>query len=285
LSRLLRVAALLSAQLGLLACTESATVPVSLELRVSGGPGVTTLPDGTRLALSRADLAFGPVYLCAGAQAGATCDTALGEWRSAEVVDTLDPAERTIGELEGYSGRALSYMHDCGLVSLLTRDEPLVLPAADDLGGRSVVIEGTAEVDGGDTLVPFRLELTLASSTEVDRGQPVVRSSPGDFDAVVDGDHSTLRARFTPADWLTGLDRAAFWQESSCQSGDRGFVCAGAVSQNCETGEDVDCSAQEQICAPDQGCQDIIRYDGDSAPGRAVSQAITLSQGLELAVE
>lgn len=267
-------------------CTTSATAPVSLELRVGGGEREFTLGDGTRLLLTRADLAFGPFYLCAGAQAGQSCQTALAEWREAEVIDTIDPELVTVGTAEGYSGRALSYMHDCGLVSLLTTDEPLVLSAAEELGGRSVAIEGVAEVEvDGAPSVPFRIELTLASSREADRGQPVVRSAPGAFDATIGSDSSVLVVRVQPSAWLTHLNASAFWQEASCDASSSGTVCAGTESQDCASGQRVDCSATGQICAPGAGCQDEVVLDGESVAGRSIAQAITLAVGLDVSVE
>jgi len=268
------------------ACTQSAQEPVAFALRARGGAATTELADGTLLTLSRAELAFGPFYLCAGAQAGPTCDTALAEWRDSRVLDLLDTAPVTLGEITGYSGRALSYMHDCGIVSLLTQDEPLVLPAAEELGGHSAVLEGQADlaVDGAPN-VPFRIELRVASSSEADRGQPVVRSSPGQFDAVIDAGTTRLTAAFDARAWLVELDRSAFWQDASCTAESPGVVCAGTVSQDCTAGESTDCAADGQICAPNQGCQDAVVLDEDSAAGRAVAQAITLTAGLEVLPE
>lgn len=267
-------------------CTTSATTPVSLDLRVGGGERDVTLADGTRLVLTRADFAFGPFYLCSGAQAGQSCQTALAEWREAVVVDALEEELVTVGTVDGYSGRALSYMHDCGLVSLLTAEDPLVLPAAEELGGRSVVIEGVAELPlEGAPSTPFRVELTLASSREADRGQPVVRSAPGDFDATLGSDSNSLTVRLHPADWLAKLDASAFWQDAGCDADDATTVCAGAESQDCESGDRVDCSAMGQVCVPDIGCQDQIVLGDESAAGRAVAQAITLAVGLDVSVD
>lgn len=279
----LALGALVSAFFG---CTTSATTQVSLELRVGGGEPEITLADGTRLVLTRADVAFGPFYLCSGAQAGQSCQTALAEWREAEVVNGLEEALVTVGTVDGYSGRALSYMHDCGLVSQLTAEGPLVLPAAEELGGRSVVIEGVAELplEGGPS-TPFRVELTLSSSREADRGQPVVRSAPGDFDAMLGSDSTSLTVRLHPAAWLAKLDASAFWQDVDCDADDASTRCAGAESQDCESGDRVDCSALGQVCVPDVGCQDEIVWGDESAAGRAVAQAITLAVGLDVSVE
>jgi len=268
------------------ACTQSAQEPVAFALRARGGAATAELADGTLLTLSRAELAFGPFYLCAGAQAGPNCDTALAEWRDSRVLDLLDTAPVTLGELTGYSGRALSYMHDCGIVSLLTQNEPLLLPAAGELDGHSAVLEGQADLAEGDAPnVPFRFLLRVASSAEADRGEPVVRSSPGQFDTVIDASTTRLTATFDARTWLLELDRSAFWQDASCTAQSSGVVCAGTVSQDCAAGESTDCAAAGQICAPNQGCQDAVVLDEGSPAGRAVAQAITLTAGLQILVE
>lgn len=267
-------------------CTTSAMPPVTLDLRVGGGEREVTLGDGTHLVLERADLAFGPFYLCAGAQAGQSCQTALGEWREARVVDTLDPEQVSVGTLEGYAGRALSYMHDCGLVSLSTTEEPLVLPAAEELAGHSVRIAGVAALDQDDgPTVPFRLELRLASSRDADRGQPVVRSAPGALDVEINPETTALSVRLQPTEWLTGLSARDFWQDAACEDGAVGVLCAGTESQDCASGERVDCAALGQICAPGRGCQDEVVFDDESPAGRSVAQAIALARGLEVRID
>src|SRR5690606_17259403 len=54
--------------------------------------------------VDRADLAFGPLYLCAGATAGELCDTARLEWLDSVVVDTTSPEPMQVGELTGVTG-------------------------------------------------------------------------------------------------------------------------------------------------------------------------------------
>jgi len=265
------------------ACTESAPTPVSLELYARGRAVTSALSDGTQLTLSRAELALGPVYLCAGPQAGQNCQTALAEWRQARVVDVLGSGDQSLGTLEGYTGRALSYMHDCGIVSLLTQEVPLVLPAAEELGQRSLELEGRAELaQSGAPTIPFRIALAIASSADADRGQPVVRSSPGQFDAEIGTETAKLTFSFDAGAWLTGLDQSAFWQDAACSADGPAVVCAGTVSQDCASETAVDCAESQQVCAPNQGCQDVITLDEETAAGRSVAQAITLAAGLEV---
>ena len=78
------------------------------------------------VTIDRADLAFGPLYLCAGATAGDLCDTARFEWLDSAVVDTTlsDPVK--VGELSGVTGTVRSWMYDLGLSSQLTREAPFI---------------------------------------------------------------------------------------------------------------------------------------------------------------
>jgi hypothetical protein len=245
-----------------------------------------TLSDGTQLTLSRGELALGPVYLCAGAQAGQNCQAALAEWREARVVDVLSSAEQSLGTLEGYSGRALSYMHDCGIVSLLTDSAPLVLPAAEELGQKSVRLEGSAQLaQTGAPTIPFRIALAIASSADADRGQPVVRSSPGQFDEEIGPDTARLTLSFDAGAWLSGLQQDAFWQDTPCTADGPAVVCAGTVSQDCSSETAVDCAESQQVCAPNQGCQDVVVLDEETTAGRSVAQAITLTAGLDVLLD
>lgn len=173
-----------------------------------GGTDVSapfTAAGGVEIALARADLAFGPLYLCAGYQAGALCDTARLEWLDAAVVNAMDPEPRVAGELTGASGLVLSYMYDLGFASLLTRETPLALPAAETLGSVSLRIEGTAEVAG--TKVPFAAGVPIRQELETEIGVPVVRKSDNErFERDVRPGDPGLFVRFDPRPWIRSVD-------------------------------------------------------------------------------
>src|SRR5690606_36101715 len=108
-------------------------VEISLEAK---GREVTQLEnvDNMTFSLTRADAAFGPLYICAGVQAGSNCDTARLEWRESAVVDALSEEPQALGSLFGTSGSARSWMFDYGITSLLTETAPVLMPAARELG-------------------------------------------------------------------------------------------------------------------------------------------------------
>lgn len=187
-------------------CAETGAVEIAVPLAVAG---TATEPfegrDGWHISLHRADVAFGPLYLCSGHQAGELCATARAEWLGSVVVDALDPEPTTAGNLTGTSGMTRSWMYDHGITSLLTRAEPLALEAAEALGGSSVVIEGTATRDG--ERVDFVAEVPVRQTEATERGVPVVRKSTSDlFEHDLTGQEARLIVRFDPRPWLEGVD-------------------------------------------------------------------------------
>ncbi len=258
-------------------CIDTGAEPVAIPLSVAGTDTATvTGRGGVPVALERADLAFGPLTLCAGFQAGDVCDSALAEWTDAVVVDALDPNASMVGELSGISGSARSYMYDLGFVSLLTTSEPLALEAAESLGGASYVIEGSADVDG--VSIPFRASAALRQRADVERGIPIVRSDPGaGFALELDAATSPITLRFDPAAWVADVDFAALVQRGSCAPGVE-RVCDGQRALTCdETGAiatETDCAAMDQVCAPNDGCVDRIELQPGSQGLSAIRTAL-----------
>jgi hypothetical protein len=167
------------------------------------------------LTVDRAELAFGPLYLCAGAQAGELCDAARLEWLGSVRVDLKEPEPRQAGTLSGTTGRVRSWMYDLGISSQLTENEPLVLDAARELGGASLVVEGRASHDGSD--VPFVVGVVVQQGAAVERGVPVVRKGTGDaFNHDVTGAELGLWVRFDAGAWLSKLDLRAELADSAC---------------------------------------------------------------------
>jgi hypothetical protein len=128
------------------ACGESSQEHVRFPLFVAGSDHEAFDAVGdVSVNIEQADLAFGPLYFCAGAQAGELCDTARLEWLESVVVRATDAEPRWAGEITGVTGPVRSWMYDLGFVSLLTQKQPLVLPAAHELGGVSLRITGQSE--------------------------------------------------------------------------------------------------------------------------------------------
>src|SRR5690606_2863629 len=151
-----------------IACVAVGAAQIEVPLQVAG----TAVDEpvvgkaGAQIELDRAELAFGPIYLCAGAQAGELCDTAQLEWLDAVVIDALDPAPVEAGRLRGREGTVRSWMFDLGVVSLLTQKNPLVLAAAEQLGGASLRIEGRAELDG--VVLPFAVAVVVRQEEQTE---------------------------------------------------------------------------------------------------------------------
>ena len=277
--RVLRVA-LATGGLALLAlgCAESSQTRVQVPLEVQG-----TASTGPRLALgavpvtlTRADLAFGPLYLCAGTQAGSLCETARIEWLDTVVVDALDPAPQAAGDLYGVSGVVQSWMFDLGISSQLTRDEPFVLEAAEALGGHSLVLEGSAEVSG--ITLPFVAQVPVQQTNATERGVPVVRKSASDrFREDVNGSERALQVRFDPASWLLSVDLRPYVEFETCAPAQTGVRCDGLVEWTCDAGganTSRDCSALGQVCVAGQGCAEHVVLEPGSEAFRALRNAL-----------
>lgn len=258
-------------------CIDTGAEPVAIPLSVAGtDTGVVSGRGAVPVSLDRADLAFGPLTLCAGFQAGDVCDSALAEWTDAVVVDALDPGAVMVGELSGISGSARSYMYDLGFVSLLTTTEPLELEAAVSLGGASYVIEGSAEVDG--VSIPFRASAVLRQPADVERGTPIVRSDPGaGFALELDAATDPITVRFDPAGWVEDVDFATLVQRGACGPGVE-RICDGQRALTCDPSGAIaaesDCLAMGQVCAPNEGCVDRIELQPGSQGLSAIRTAL-----------
>lgn len=260
-------------------CIDTTTEATTVGLEVAGTDASEPFDgrNGARVTLSRADLAFGPLYLCAGYTAGELCDEALAQWTDAAVVDSLDPSPVEVGRMEAITGTARSYMYDLGIASLLTRPEPLVTEAAASLGPASVVLEGTAEVDG--QALPFTVAIRVEQSAEVEQGVPVIRGAESDgFEGeILPDDRSRLLVAFDPRPWLATADFGALVEDAAC-SPEREIACAGALEQRCApdgtVAETRDCAAAGEACVREVGCVERIELAPDGQVGRAVRNAI-----------
>lgn len=233
--------------------------------------------NGAQIELDRADVAFGPLYLCAGAQAGELCETARLEWLDSVAFDALDPAAVAAGELSGYEGTVRSWMFDLGVVSLLTQPDPLVLSAAEQLGDASVQLAGRAIVDG--VTIPFRIALVVAPQEQTEAGVPAIRKSGSDaFGHELNAAEPGLLIRFDARPWVTQIDFASLLEDETCETSDALVVCAGQVEQICESDgslvESHDCGTFEQVCVRDRGCVERVEFDPESQAYRAVRNQV-----------
>ena len=188
------------------ACIDTGPQRTALALSVAGADaaGPFTVDADWQVTLDNAQLAFGPLYLCGGTQAGALCETARAEWLDSVVVDALDPAAAQVGTMDALTGAVRSWMYDLGIVSLLTRPEPVGLSAAEALGGYSVRLSGTAS--RGADVIEFSAALAIQQDTGTETGVPVVRSAPSAAFEHELGEQDRLTVRFDPRPWLDTID-------------------------------------------------------------------------------
>jgi hypothetical protein len=169
------VASTLRASIGALvvlqACGDTGREHFIIPAQFQGTPARAVTIEGATLELTRAEVAFGPLYLCATESAESElCETALAELLSVRTFDALSPALRELGELDATTGSVRSGFFDYGISWLLTRQEPAAHPSA--AAGHSARLR--LRVTAGDGS-------TLSVSADVDL-EPL---SPGD--AAVNG--------------------------------------------------------------------------------------------------
>lgn len=262
-----------------ISCAETGQDRVSIPLRVAGtdvSAGITAAGD-VRVVLTRADLAFGALYLCSSLQAGELCDTARLEWLESVVIDAINDEPADAGALIGVTGPVRSWMFDLGLSSQLTHAEPVVLDAARELGGVSLVLEGEASLSG--MLVPFHAAIPVQQVDETELGVPVIRKSTSErFSHDVSVAEMGLVVRFDPAPWVRGVDFRRFVEDGSCTSGGPDLLCAGSVEQLCAKDGSVrssrDCDALGQVCLAGQGCADQLDIEPETAAFRSLRNAL-----------
>ena len=260
-------------------CVDTGQAHTEFPLFVSGTEvsepvmGVGDVP----IWIDRAELAFGPLYLCAGASAGDLCETARAEWLGSVVIDATDGTPKEAGQIKGVTGPVRSWMYDLGLSSQLTQESPFVSDAAQKLGGASLVIEGRADVDG-DSL-PFRIDVSVQQNTGTEQGIPVIRKSASErfFHDIAVGEEGLL-VKFDPKMWVSGLDFRTQLQSESCEDVDVDIVCDGMTERSCEGGEEIfsqDCAALSQICIRDAGCVQQLQLEPASEGHRYVWNQLT----------
>lgn len=254
--------------LALSACGETGQDLFEADLFLAGtATSSVTAGSGVQVELSRADLAFGPLYLCAGTTAGELCENARAEWLDAAVVSLISATPQSVGSLHGVTGPIRSYMYDLGITSQLTEVDAVVLPAATSLGDASLQVRGVAIVEG--LRLPFSASVIAAQTSDTEQGVPVVRkAASAAFSAELDGDIRQLTLRFDPTDLFESLDFTGYVTHDSCSAGGEAELCDGSLARSCaEDGSETsnqDCSTGGQICVPGQGCQDQITLDSST---------------------
>lgn len=194
-------------------CIDVGQEPVSLPLSVRGqAPAPIDGRDGYTIELTTAELAFGPLYLCASRVAGDLCETARGEWLDSAVVDILDPEPRAVGELSGLTGEVQSLMYDAGFVWPLASARPSETDAGRELDGASLWVEGSARAQ--DREVVFSARVIAEPRTA---GRSLVS---GQLDAHRLSDGDTLELVFAPDPLVRLIDFDALYEGAAEDDGD-----------------------------------------------------------------
>lgn len=213
---------ILLAATALAGCEEGALSRESLAL-LGGGTGEDTFEDGDwTIRLTRADVAFGPLYFCATPAADADlCPVALAEFADVAVVDALDAESAVLGEVVADSGTVRSATFDFGLPWLVTAQGPRSPRGA--LGGHSARFQG--EATDGVRAFRFQLALDVTSANPGDIAVRGVRTTEQ-----IDGDEDTVTVTFEPAAWWLGVDWEALADLAVLAPGARVDVAEDAPS-------------------------------------------------------
>lgn len=203
---------LLACVLALAACGDTGGENFSYPL-AGLGAGAEPFPVGDwQVTLSVAEVAIGPIYLCATAAASPDlCDVALAEFTDVAVVDAL-AGEQPLGALQARPGEPRSAMLDYGISWFTTASKPRALAEL----GHSARLVGTAV--RGDQSLQFDAIVDVV---------PPLRGSPALVGVRAQGDEhdesSRLELRVDARAWLTGVDfdaLAAAGPEHAIKPGD-----------------------------------------------------------------
>ena len=260
-------------------CFDTSQDYAKVALYVSGTAVQSPLPleGGEELTMSRADLAFGPLYLCAGKTAGDLCDTARLEWLDSVIVNTLDATPKKVGDLTGVTGTVLSWMYDLGISSQLTQGDPIPLQSAQELNNSSFSLAGTVTYQG--ISLPFRVEVPIQQNENTELGVPVVRKGSSDrFEYDVTSQGETLTIKFDPRVLTKNLNFRPYFTSAECEPDGPDIVCDGTKEYRCgEDGqitEETDCSEFDQVCLPNDGCATELVIEQDSSNYRGLRNAL-----------
>lgn len=179
-------------------CGDTGTPNVHYPLRARGVSAAPFAVDQYTVELQVAELAFGPLYLCATSAASSDlCPSAVAEFADSAVIDLLDEDAQALGEVVGFAGAVRSATYDYGVTWLPTQRIPAPTEAA--IEGHSMHFEGTATREG--VVLRFIADLTLAPQTQGTRTIQGARV-PGEQQATA----TSLTLTFEPQRWWSEVD-------------------------------------------------------------------------------
>ncbi len=188
--------AILALSLTATACGSTGAEPFRYPLVATGAGAQPFAVGDWQVTLTRADVAVGPIYLCATAAASPElCAAAIAEFTDIAVVNTLDPAAQPLGDIEARAGDVRSAMLDYGISWFTTQTAPAALSELE----HSARLTGTAVL--GDMSVSFDATIDV---TPPMRGSPALVGLRAVTDAP--GADSQLELRIDPRTWLASVD-------------------------------------------------------------------------------
>lgn len=186
------------------ACGTTGAEPFAYPIEAIGAGASFPLGDW-QVTLETADLALGPIYLCATAAASPDlCAVAQGEFTDVAVIDLLAATPQPLGEVDSLAGDVRSAMLDYGISWFTTRTS--ATPGSEL--GHSAHLSGTAT--RGDTVLRFDALIDVVPPL---RGSPALVGVRAHVDAP--DEHSRLRLRINPGAWLFGVDFDALAAQGS----------------------------------------------------------------------
>jgi hypothetical protein len=186
----------------LAACGDTGQEHVALALTATGTASHAVTIGAATLTLTRADVAFGPTYLCASESGRAElCEVAVAEFLDTVTVNALNASVQPLGELNATTGSVRSGLFDYGISWLLTQNEPRANAGA--VEGHSAIVEGTV-TRGAQTL---RFRATIDAKPRMS-GDLAVNGQVTRFSI---GPDSALNISADPHSWVSNLDADALF--------------------------------------------------------------------------
>lgn len=198
--RRLALVSLLLDVLLLAACNDTGRAYVDIPLHAVGGPDRLETDDGWSVSITRAELALGPIWLCATESASPEfCDASVLELTDSVRIDALDPEMQLLATMRGVTGTARSVMFDYGISWLPTASR--ARPTSGAIDGHSARFEARATHTDGRT---FELACDLDLLPPM-QGAVVIRGQRIEAREIVSSDDA-LVVRVDATRWLSRLD-------------------------------------------------------------------------------
>ncbi|MDB4973371.1 MAG: hypothetical protein JWN48_1712 [Myxococcaceae bacterium] len=182
----------------LAACGDTGQERVGVALSAQGTAARPVAIGKAEVTLTRADVAFGPLYFCASQSGRAElCEVAVAELLEVVPIAALDPVARPLGSMSATTGSIMSAIYDLGISWLLTENEARASPNAP--AGHSAIFEGTI-VRAGRTL---RFSAAVDAVPRV-RGDQTVNGQRTSHELV--GRQEQVTLLIDPNLWIDRLD-------------------------------------------------------------------------------